>query len=235
MPIPLTEHGRCVLTEIHRMPFLVWTICGRNTAFNDRLTEEHERRKAETRADMIRDFGHLLRPEQNPDEVFSYTGENPAEQNQPFTAALEKFVSEGAVCRAVDLYHWYLRRVLQLALSRDRSLIRSWKDALNLSEKRTAEIESASSAESVLSSLFRGREKAFRDLVHKHLNVPDLSVIPMLVEVRNCIVHHLGSDVDGKVAGLVSECLEIGVEVRVGAIIVSSSAAFEGVARVLSD
>ncbi len=94
MPIPLTEHGRSVLTELHRLPHLVLTICGHNNAFNERLKEEHEQRKITFREDMLRRIGHLLRPGQDPEKMFRYTGENPAEQNQPYTDALEKFVSE---------------------------------------------------------------------------------------------------------------------------------------------
>jgi hypothetical protein len=235
MPIEFTEYGRTVLTELSRLSFLSLTICGDNDAFNARLSEAHERRKAKTREEGLRLIGAYLQPGQNPDDVISYTGKNGAEENEAYTALLEKFVSESTVCRVIDLYHWYLRRVLQLALSRDRSCIRAWAPTLGLSEKKTVEIETAGSTDQVLSGLLRGREKSFRDLVHQHLDVPNLSAIPLLVEVRNCIVHHLGRDVDGRVSALLPDCPELGIEIQNEHVVVSGSAAYEGACRVLSD
>ena len=48
-----------------------------------------------------------------------------------------------------------------------------------LGQKKVAEIESAASIDGILP----GRELGFRNLVHRNLDVPDLGLIPVLLEV----------------------------------------------------
>lgn len=227
-----TEYGRSVLTELRHLRCLTLTIVGDNSGFNKRLADEHEARKAEALDELRRLLAPTIAAGCDPE--ISYTGKSGAEENEEYTGALEKFISESVVTRAVDLYHWYIRRVLQLALNRDRSLIRGWAATLELSKKKVAEIESSASTAQALSSIFRGRESVFRKLVHNYLNVPDLGTMPCLVEVRNCIVHHCGDDIEGRVAAGIVDCPELGIEVRDAVIHVGPSAAFEAVGRAFS-
>ena len=180
MPIALTKFGRIALTRLSHLWMLSKLIPSDNSRYNERLHKEHEARKAEEIEQGREWVEQFLQPGQNVEDVVCYSGEDASVQNEPYTAALEKFVAESAVCRAVDSYHWYLRRVLEAALKRDNSLIQRWNSTLKLSPKKIASIESAVHLEDAVRGLFRGSEEPFRRLVHEYLGVPDLNVIPLV-------------------------------------------------------
>ena len=231
-----TKFGHLVLGKLAALRVLVLFIGSDNRKFNEVLNRRHEERKAEVEkidpAEMEQ-FANAGIDVTNWKRT--YSGENGADKNRPYTEALEATVGESFLCRAVDYYHWYLRCVLQQALSRDSTLIRSWAPVLGLKEKRIAKIESAAPTAQTIQRLFRGREGVFRQLVHQHLNVSDLGTIPALVAVRNCVVHNLGEDIDGEVARLISGCSELGIEVDNGQVKVSDDASYEAIGRIFSD
>ncbi len=237
--VNLTEPGRLILTEIANLNFLALTITSDNKAFNKRITDEQEKRKAATLEKMhehLRSVIDQLGSGQKPKEIpITFTGKSGEEENKKYTETLERFVNESLVSRSIDLYHLYLRKVIALALNRDPSLIRAWALVLDLSKKKVTEIETASTWNQAISRLFPKRENVFRNLVHEHLNVPHMYVIPLLVEVRNCIVHHLGEDLEGKASLLASENPEIGIRVCGGHVSISNAAVMNIVGRVLSD
>lgn len=225
MPVYLTEHGRSILVELRGIAILCMLIPADNRGFNERLEEQDRVRKSQ----MTEQFRASLKPGQEMPQV-SFPWVSPTDQNRTYTEALEKFVTESAICRAVDLYRWYLRRTLGLALSRDSSLIHSWASTLGITNKKAVEIESAASLEGL-----RGKELRFRELVHQDMSVPPLGVIPALVEVRNCIVHQRGYDLDNKIREIVVSSPELGIIVDARTVRITPEVAQSAVERLYSD
>lgn len=233
MPILHTEFGHAVLTELGQYHLLALAIFGDNQALNDRLKREDEVRKASALA-SAQSLINKLGSGQNAEDILVVEGYGEP-KNVAYTAALERFANQSFVSRSIDLYHWYLRKVIHLALRGDPTLIRVWAPVLEISAKKAAEIEQAGASDEVINRLFPRRENVFRNLVHEHIGIPDLHVIPLMVEVRNCIVHHLGKDIEGKTLLLSEKYPELGIEVSSGQIIVSTSSAMEIVRRISAD
>lgn len=235
MAIAHTQYGRTVLTKIRQLGFLAITVTDDNRAFNERIAEQDERRASETLERIRADYRETHSGQELDISSVKISFEGRAAGNDEYTQVLEQFTNESLVCRSIDLYHWYLRQVIKLAITRQPSLAQEWAQVLQLSSKKAAELEDAATKNGTLASLFPRRENVFRRLIHQHLGIPDLGVLSLLVEVRNCLVHHLGEDIDGAAAVLAAECPEIGIEVTDGFIAISNSAALETMDRVLSD
>lgn len=235
MPIPKTEYGRTALTRLVNLHMLALLIPSDNRAFNAKLHDAHEDRKATALARMREMVEPQLQPEENIDVRISYTGEDGIEKNAPYTEALEKFVAEAVLCACVDTYHWFLRRIFEAALIADRDRIDLWAPTLNFSKKKVEMVRSSNDLTSVIASIFRGSEEPFRRLAHEFLNVPDLAVIPKAVVVRNCLVHELGDDRAGKVAQILAGTNDLGVQLDNGAVVLSVDSASEICGRFISD
>ena len=235
MPVPLTDYGRKALTRLSNLYWLAGLIPADNRAFNAKIHEAQERRRADTLALLRATLGPRLSPGQTIEDLVSFTEENGSEKNAPYTHALEQFVAESVLCSCVDTYHWYLRRVFESALTADRSRINVWAKPLKLGLKKVTEVNTCGDLGPVISSIFRGSEEPFRVLAHEFLNVPDLATIPKAVVVRNCLVHELGKDRAGKVAAALVQDNDLGITLDDGNVLLPVGAAYEIARRFIED
>jgi hypothetical protein len=230
MPISFTQFGRAAISRMVNLSSMALFIPGDNAAFNQGLHEAHQQRKADTLNRMKASLGpgceHV---------VISYDGEDGAARNAPYTAELSRFVAESVVCSCVDTYHWYLRRLFEASLMADRSQITEWSQTLGISQKKVDEILATQDLKVAISSIFRGREVVFRKLAHKYLHVPDLSVIPKAVILRNCLVHELGHDRTGDLAEAIAVENDLGVQLVGEVVTVSVGAAYDIAGRFIAD
>jgi hypothetical protein len=214
---------------------LAFLIPSDNRAFNAKLHEAHEIRKATALARLREMIEPHLQSGENVDDRIAYTGVDGMEKNVPYTEALEKFVAESVLCACVDTYHWFLRRVFETALTADRDRIDLWAPTLKLSKKKVEMVRSSTNLSLAVASIFQGSEEPFRRLAHDFLNVPDLAVIPKAVVVRNCLVHELGNDRAGKVADALAGTNDMGIELENGMVVLPVDSAYEICGRFISD
>jgi hypothetical protein len=234
MAVKMTKFGILAINKLSNLWTLSLLIPSDNRSFNQKLHEAHERRKSDALASLRKMMEPTLPEGANVEDHISYTGEDGSVKNAPYSEALEQFVARSTLCSAVDIYHWYLRRVIEEALRSDRSLIRAWAKTLNLPEKKITAIETTQDLASEMSTIFS--EDPFRRLAHIYLNVPDLELVPLIVKVRNCIVHELGEDRTGRVAKALAENdSPCGIQISEGQVFFSADTANEIVGRFVSD
>ncbi len=235
MAFEITQYAQVVFAEISRLKMLLMCVIGDNKAFNRKLADAHEVRKAEALGHLRELLKNRVGPEDHIESLISYSGESGSEQNAPYTDYLESAFGEMALCRAVDFYHVYLRQVVLLAATATPTLLRSWKSALNISEKRLQEFESGANPAGTVAGFFRGNESKIRALVYEHLNMPLREDLEVLVEVRNCIVHQGGKDADGALATILAGNDRLGICVVKGSVVVRGAEAQNLVDCVFSD
>lgn len=223
MAVLLTAQAEQVLNQLQSLWMVLLLARSDNSYHNDRVSKQHEEHKAEVLAKMKKDLPHMIAPGRHWEDVCRYTAEAPSIENGPYTEQLERMLGEFGVCRGVDIYHWYLRRVLELTLERNPSQIREWAPALGMKPAKAAALEPQLKSPDVLYDLFRKNEGIWRTLVHEFLDVFLPEEVPIFVEVRNRLVHDLGEDREGRLARittsasrwkpkLVDGFLKVGVE-----------------------
>jgi hypothetical protein len=145
-----------------------------------------------------------------------------------YDQSAKMLLAEFGVCRAVDIYQWYNRQILRLAVRHDPNVLTGFKANVGLpSGHLQTLIESGSVPEEVLARI-SFRDKEVRDHLHKTLNVFKDSPMQLFVEARNCIVHALGRDTDGRVAAAVAATPSgrtEGITIKDGIISVSTQSA----------
>lgn len=215
---------------------MVFGVMGDDQALNGRLTENHEKSKATAMAGLRKRIAEYLQPGTNPDDFISYTGENPAEANAPYSAYLECSLAGMALCRSVDCYHWYLRQVVLLILDRDPSLVSLWATELKIKdESKIAAFQRGECRDKLLIEWFRGKEWKTRELVHEHWRMPLGEDLGILVKVRNCIVHQLGEDADGSLLSVLATNSRLGLSIAAKRVVVDYGSADTAINVVFGD
>lgn len=236
MAIHLTEFARQIFVDLQKLKLMLLGAMGDDQTLNRRLAESHEKTKANALADLRERIAPHLPPGVNPDDMISYSGENPVEENAEYSAFLEHALAEMVLCRAVDCYHWYLRKVVCLILSRDASLVRLWASELKIKDgSKIAAFERGEGCNQLLIEWFRGKEWKTRALVHEHWQIPLREDLGILVRVRNCIVHQLGEDIDGTLAPLLIESTRLGISVQSGRVVAGFDGADNAIGVALTD
>jgi len=123
--------------------------------------------------------------------------------NKRFNDVASRSLGILQLCRAVDLYNWYCRQVLTLAVKTNPRVV----DLLRKAEQRIAKTISKAekagadpAAALVTNYLARSaNDHAIREAIHEHLQVTLNPEVETICESRNIIVHHRGHD-DGRVA-----------------------------------
>ena len=199
-------------------------------AFSSRQTKGHEKAKTEALAQLragVISIGYSLPEGKSVDEIIHYDAEDPAVENAEYSQYLGSALSEMVLCRAVDQYHWYLRRVVLMILERDNSVLRPWAKELGIKDAEMSKFEQGENRERLLTSWFRGKEWRTRDLVHKYWHMPLGEDLSVLAKIRNCLVHQFGEDVDGEIARLLNNKSRIYAKVENGQINVGFDGAFQ--------
>ena len=235
MSVHFTQQAQRIMDKLSWLGIVLFAASGDNAGFNQRLSEELELRKVKALADLKAMVLPHLRPGERWEDKVSYDAEDPRMENQGYTDQLERMLGEFGICRAIDLYHCYLRRVLELALTREPSRIRDWAAALKLGPEEVAAIELNLSKPKTVYNLFRKNEGIWRKLVHDFLGVFEPPELAVFVEVRNRLVHDLGEDREGRIARLVTTDLRWMPKLVDGFVEANSDDGYQAVATMCQD
>lgn len=130
----------------------------------------------------------------------------PPVTNQPFNSAASRFLGVLLLCRAVDIYNWYCRETLKLALSSNPnpvvSILRNTTGEIANAIGRADRNKKDAAAEIIrgfLSDRYRG-DRTIRETIHQNLKVLQNPEVELLCICRNVIVHKRGYDEFGEIA-----------------------------------
>lgn len=239
MPIRLTEQAQRIMHQLGWLKAVIFSVSSDNAGFNQRISEDHEKRKAKALAELKEWILPHLGPGERWEDKVSYDGEDPAVENQPYTLQLERMLGEFGICRAVDLYHCYLRRVLELALRREPARLREWTPSLKLKPEELTSFEKKLNSPTTISKavfeLFRKNEGVWRNLVHDFLGVFKPSEVDVFVEVRNRLVHDLGEDREGRIVRLAATDSQWMPKIVDGSIEVNSDDGYQALETMFKD
>jgi len=126
--------------------------------------------------------------------------------NKSFNTAAFRFIGISQLCRAVDIYNWYCREALKLALSSSPQLvvevIRRQKGRIADTVSK-AENKGKDAATEIIQEFLQDKYKGdwnIREAIHRNLNVMQNPEIELLCLCRNVLVHRRGYDEFGQVA-----------------------------------
>lgn len=183
---PVTEYANLALDELFRLVFVCREIEG-DIGYDESVLQQQNSKCPDSR---------------------------PA-SNQPFNSAASRFIGVSLLCRAVDIYNWYCRESLKLALSSNPKLvvevIRKQKGEVAKTIVKADNKGKDAAAEVIrnfLSDRYRG-EQIIRETVHCDLNVMQNPEVELLCICRNVLVHKLGYDEFGAIA---AEIQKLGAE-----------------------
>jgi hypothetical protein len=191
----LTTYAGKIIDDLLQLQMMLFSIVTDNNSFNRRIAEANRERREKTLAHFNEQIKGKCPPGMEP--TITFEGPEPGNENAECTAFLEKNIGEMTLCRAVDLYHWYLRQVVLLILNADPDLVRQWEKQLKITNQDDLDaFDKGQDREKLLTKWFRGAEWKTRQLVHEHMKIPLKENLGILVQVRNSIVHSLGKDTD---------------------------------------
>jgi hypothetical protein len=126
--------------------------------------------------------------------------------NRPFNDAAFRLIGILQLCRAVDIYNWYCRESLKLALS---SNPKSVVDEIGKQDSKIAKTIAKTQKQGkdaaveiikeFLSDRYKG-DRIIRKAIHRDLGVMQNPEIELLCTCRNVLVHKRGCDEFGEIA-----------------------------------
>ena len=135
----------------------------------------------------------------------------PPVTNKPYNDAASNQLGIFLLCRSIDIYNWYCRESLKLALSSNPQLV---VDVIRKQNGRVADtvtkadkkgIDAASEViREFLSDRYRG-DRVIRETIHEKLNVLQNPEIELLCVCRNVLVHKRGHDEFGEIAAAIQK------------------------------
>ena len=130
----------------------------------------------------------------------------PPVTNESFNVPASRFIGVLLLCRAIDIYNWYCRETLKLALSSNPKLV---VDVIRKQPGEIAKVVSKADKKGIdaaneiirqfLSDRYRG-DRIIRETIHRDLDVMQNPEIELLCTCRNVLVHKRGSDEFGEIA-----------------------------------
>lgn len=131
--------------------------------------------------------------------------ELPPLTNQKFNSAAFRYLGDLLLCQSVDIYNWYCRASLKLALSSSPQLvvdvIRKQTGTMAVTVSK-ADGKGKNAADEIIQKFLSDRyagDKIIRDTIHRNLNVMQNPEIELLCTCRNILVHRRGHDEYGQV------------------------------------
>lgn len=127
----------------------------------------------------------------------------PPVNNEQFNNAASRAFGASLLCRAVDVYNWYCRETLKLAVGANPSVVDLLRQAQNRIAETIAAAEKqqqrpADAVAALLNSKWSG-DGAIRNAIHKHLDVIQDPETELICTCRNVLVHRRGYDEAGQV------------------------------------
>ncbi len=126
--------------------------------------------------------------------------------NEPFNNAASCSLGIFQLCRAVDIYNWYCREALKLALSANPQpvidVIREKTGKIAQAVAKADKKQKDAAAEVVrefLEDRYKG-DRIIREAIHRDLDVLRNPEVELLCTCRNVLVHKRGCDESGEIA-----------------------------------
>ena len=230
----LTSYAGKIIDDLLRQQLLLFSVVSDNTRFNQGIANAHR----EQREKSLSYFNAQIKGKFAPgmEHKITFEGPEPGSENAQYTAFLDESLGEMSLCRAVDLYHWYLKQVVLLILNANPVLVRQWGKQLKITNSDDLDaFDKGHNREKLLTKWFRGAEWKTRQLVHEHLKIPLKEDLGILVQVRNSIVHSLGRDTDGTLEPVLKGNSRLNLGVTNGQIAVGFSGGDAAIGIVISD
>ena len=182
----LTEYANLAVAELFQMRFVCRQFAGHVRQLEDQLVK-HNRRQPDV----------------------------PPVTNRVFNEAAFRALGVSLLCRAVDLYNWYCRQSLELALQSDPKSVTS--AIRNQTGNLVDTIKKADKAgKDAATELIQGfkenkyrNDKNIREAVHCHLKVMQNPEVELICSCRNALVHRRGHDEFGEIA---KEVIKLGAK-----------------------
>ena len=234
LPMELTDYAGKIIDDLLRLHLMLMSVVTDNNSFNKRIADAHR----EQREKQLSYFNEQIKGKFAPgmEPKITFEGPGPGKENAEYTAFLNETIGGMILCRAVDLYHWYLKQVVLLILKANPSLLRQWAKQLKIAN--TGELdafEKGQNREELLTKWFRGAEWKTRQLVHEHMKIPLKEDLGILVQVRNCIVHSLGKDMDGTLEAILKGNIRLVLGITSGHVTVGYNGGDAAIGIVISD
>jgi hypothetical protein len=123
--------------------------------------------------------------------------ENP---NLEFNRAAKDYINSTALVRTVDAYQWYNAQIFRLLAAKDRQAFADFSEGVSLASSDIRRIVLGEDAIVVTAEKVSLRDAAVRKHLHKTLGLWEEAEMTIMVEMRNCVSHHLARDFRGLVA-----------------------------------
>ena len=234
LPIELTDYAAKIIDDLLRLQLMLMSVVSDNNQFNQRIAKGH----LEQREKQLLLFKEQIQGKFAPgmEPKLTFTGPEPGKENADYTAFLDTTIGGMILCRAVDLYHWYLKQVVLLILNANPSLLGQWAKQLKITNKDELDaFDKGQNREELLTKWFRGAEWKTRQLVHEHMKIPLKEDLGILVQVRNCIVHGLGKDTDGTLEPILKNNSRLALSITSGYVTVGYTGGNAATGIVISD
>lgn len=230
----LTVFAGKIIDDLIKLQMMLCSIVGDNNSFNQRIADARRKQRERTLAY----FNEQIKGKHSPgmEPTITFEGPEPGTENAECTMFLEETVGQMTLCRAVDLYHWYLRQVVLLILNANPSLVRQWAKELKVKSQDDFDaFEKGQDREKFLTGWLRGAEWKTRQLVHEHMKIPLKEDLGLLVQVRNEIVHSLGKNMEGTLESILKNNPRLSLGVVNGYVAVGYRGGYAAIDVVVSD
>ena len=132
---------------------------------------------------------------QGVDQAFP-NGQTP---NQEYNQIAQNYIKSMALVKIVDAYQWYNCQIFKLLAKKDPKSFMEFSEGGNLSSADIKKIASGEDPIVVTAEKLSMRDSTVRKHLHKTLNFWEEEELSIMVEIRNCVTHHLGRDYKGVV------------------------------------
>ncbi|MDQ6632955.1 MAG: hypothetical protein M3Y82_14570 [Verrucomicrobiota bacterium] len=125
--------------------------------------------------------------------------------NEGFNHATDRLLGIFQLCYSIDIYNWYCRETLKVALASSTKLfleVIRQKEGKMTKMIAKAERSGINAADKIIERFLSGKyagDKVIRDTIHHNLDVFQNPEIELLCTCRNVLVHQCGYDEFGKI------------------------------------
>jgi len=124
--------------------------------------------------------------------------------NEAFTKKATQFLSGACLIAVVDAYQWYNGQIFRLLAKHRPDSLERIGEGVNLSPSDLRRIAVGEDAIGIAAEKISFRDSAVRKHLHKVLDLWEEGEMSVMVEIRNCLSHHQGMDVEGRVKAWLS-------------------------------
>lgn len=119
--------------------------------------------------------------------------------NALYNEHAEQYHNKNALCHMVDAYQWYNSQIFALLATHDSAAFEQFADNVSLNARDIRRIATGVNAIGIIAGRARMRDRTVREHLHRTLGLWEESEVGVLVDIRNCCIHHLGLDFEDRV------------------------------------